>query len=310
VKTAQRTLARLFLRTWAPSFFVTLFVLGSAGWLVLLGAEVMRSGMRPTPLGLLALAAGFLPQLICWLVPIAAGVAVVGTLADWSCGGQWLGMKAAGLGGRSLWPSVTWLSLAVAMAVALAGHLGVPSNQAWVQQVLLEEALPMPGRVVALGPVRLQAEEASASGLKGVQVTSEAWRGQAAGGRLEGALLSLSGGGFESCEGDVQGTFESAELPLPVLKEPGSHRHPEYQRSIVFKRSSWPVSVVFLLFLCVPAGLGGRSWLPAVALGGHWVLVRVMDHLSPQLGGGIAAWLPTLLLGVFTALIWFRWRDW
>ncbi len=309
MKTAQRTLARHLLRTWTPLFFATLAVLGSAGWLVLLGAEVLRSGMRPTLLGLLALAIGFLPQLISWLVPIAAGVALVGTLSDWRSGGQWVGMMAAGLGGRSLWPGVMVVSLAVAVAVAVAGHLGVPSSQAWVQRVLLEESLPMPGRLVAVGPVRLQAESADAGGIQGVQVATESWRGRARTGRLEGAWLALSGGTFENCKGDLQVAFDRAEIRLPVSRDSGSHRHLEYRRSIVFKRTSWPVSVIVLLLLCVPAGLGGRNWLPAVALAGHWGLVRTMDHLSPQVGGGVAAWLPTLIVGAFTVVVWSRWRD-
>jgi lipopolysaccharide export LptBFGC system permease protein LptF len=309
VKTTQRTLARHLLRTWIPSFFATLVVLGSAGWLALLGAEVLRSGMRPTPLGLFALALGFIPQVVSWLVPISAGVALVGTLADWRKGGQWVGLMAAGLGGRSLCLGVAVISLAVAMAVAGTGHLLAPSSQAWVQRVLLEEALPIPGRRVVVGPVRLQAEAADEAGLREVQVAVESWHGRALTGRLEGAWLSLSSGTFENCEGDLQVAFDHAKIRLPVLRESGSHRHPEYQRSIVFKRSSWPVSVVLLLLLCVPAGLGGRNWLPAVALVGHWGLVRTMDHLSPQLGGWVAAWLPTLVVAAITALVWSRWRD-
>jgi lipopolysaccharide export LptBFGC system permease protein LptF len=307
VKTPQCTLARHFLWTWAPLFFATLAVLGSAGWLVLLGAEVLRSGLQPTPFGLLVFAIGILPQVISWLVPIAAGVALVGTLADWRSGGQWVGMMAAGLGGRSLWPGVVAISLAVAMAVAVADR--VPASQGWVQRVLLEESLPVPGRLVAMGPVKLQAEAAGAEGLQEVQVAVGSWRGRALSGRLEGAWLSLSSGRFENCTGDLQVAFDRAEIRIPLSRDSVSHRHPEYQRSIVFKRTSWPVSVFILLLLCVPAGLGGRNWLPAVALAGHWGLVRTMDHLSPQLGGWVAAWLPTLLVGVFTAVVWSRWRD-
>jgi hypothetical protein len=199
--------------------------------------------------------------------------------------------------------------LAVAIPVAGAGHVLAPFSQAWVQRVLLEEALPMPGRQVALGPVRLQAAATDLGELQEIQVVVESWHGRAAAGRLEGSRLLLFGGAFEDCKGGLQLAFDSAEIRLPLSKKSGSHRHPEYQRSIVFKRSSWPVSVVLLLLLCVPAGLGGRNWLPAVALGGHWALVRTMDHLSPQVGGWVAAWLPTLIVCAVTAVTWSRWRD-
>ena len=307
----HRQLSRHLLASLSLPFVSAMGIMMAAGWVGIVTLELLRSPVSLDWGVLVPLAFGLLPQLWVWLVPMAAVVALVSALQKWRSEGTWEGLQSLGIGGMALLPSVSVLVVVVGLGTSAITHWWAPFGQESVAQILIEEGQPRAGEVLQVGDWAIVADRVLEDRLEGVLAVSSEAALAAREGRLDRAagLLDLGNGELVWWgDGPARMTWESARWRL----EPGrsaSSRHPSYERSIVLKRTSWPVAVGLMLLWAVPATLSGRIGLPLVVFLVFWAMTRTMDHMAGATGAIMAAWLPTFLLALGAFRSWFRWAQ-
>lgn len=305
-----------------------------------LGAvEVLRAPAAPdaAALGALALALG--PVVLGSGLPLAALVGVVAVASQWREEGEWLALRAAGWGGRGLLPGLLTAALMVGASSWILNHQLEPAARSQIRAALREGLRPAPGRVLELGDAAIVADAIEHDPIEGDTMIGLFFAreeaggtlavGSAARGRLVGDALVLEDGVFHAPGEPALGVrFETATVPLElplakvelvertdaslrrlVSRMESSGQNAGYERSILSKRSAWPVASALMVLLAAPLALGGRAWAVAAAVLGYWAAVRGFDHAARSLGGVLAAWSPPGLLAVLTAAVWASWRD-
>ena len=328
-----------FLRRLLAATGAALVALLAVGGIGLGAVEVLRAPAAPdaSALGTLALALG--PVVLGSGLPLAALVGVVAVAGQWREEGEWLALRAAGWGGRGLLPALLTAALAVGASSWLLNHQLEPAARSQIRAALREGLRPAPGRVLELGDAALVADAIESDPVEGDTLVGLffAWEeaggtlavGSAARGRLTDDALVLEDGVFHAPGDPALGVrFETATVPLAlpsarvelvertdaslgklVDRMEAAGKNAGYERSVLAKRSAWPIASALMVLLAAPLALGGRAWAVAVAVLGYWAAVRGFDHAARSLGGLAAAWAPPGLLLALTVAAWASWRE-
>ena len=271
------------------------------------------------------------PMVLGTGLPLAVLAGVLVVLSRWLDEGAWLALQTSGLSGRALLPGLVLLGVAVGGASYALSHHLEPAARSSLREVLRDGLRPVAGRPLDLGAGILVADQVDGERLRGVLFASDGdgLVGTAREARLEAdALVLLEGRAHAPGPPELAVSFEQARVPLSPpgvrveLVERSTERLGElvermeekgrdaaYERAVLTKRTAWPVSAFLLTLLAAPLALRGRSGRAALAVLAYWVLVRVCDGAAGALGGTLAGWAPTAVLGVATLASWLRWRD-
>lgn len=330
----MRTTTRYTIRSVGPALVASVVALGGLGTLVGASLELLRAPARPPPEALPALALASLPLTWSATLPLAAMLGLSAGLWRWRRDGQWATLRASGVGGGALLRPGLPFALALAILVSALTHRVEPAARAATKQALSASLQLVPGRLVSVGPLTLLADAVDGEALRGVSFALEGAEGEVVGGaaragRLTPEALELSGGRLHHPgPPDVQLDFErlrlrlepaerrvelvekgSAELAGLISRMRADGKNAGYEQAVLAKRWSWPVACALLLLACPPLVLGGRPAavvaLPLV----YWSMVRGMDGLARELGGGLAAWAPALALAALVSALWWRWEE-
>lgn len=263
--------------------------------------------------------------------PVGALAGIVGGLRRLREEGAWLGLRAAGFGGRaSLRPIAGIAAIAVVTALALS-HVGEPLARAALRDARVAAAVrvrPVEGRTLAVGPWAIAVEEGAlqfaGSGTIG---SARTWSVQPA---VAGVLVQLGPGRARALDGSFDARFSGLEMPVALAS--GGKVHPSeratpdlvrhiagstpagrdaYERWILWKRTLLPLCLVPLGVAAIPLGLGRR---PVLAITGAqvftvWGVMRVADQWIGAVGPAGAALMVGAVAMAWPIAAWRRWRD-
>jgi lipopolysaccharide export LptBFGC system permease protein LptF len=319
-------LTRHLLVRMLPSLGASLILTVALGALGLVAAQVLAAPARPSGGALLELSLLAVPVIAGIAGPLAVLVGLAAGLSIWRREGAWEALQASGVRGRSLLGGLGGLALLVAGLGLGSAHALEPSCRAEARELLRESLRPVPGRLVQLGPLTLRAEEVSDEGFARLFLAAEGVVGTADRGQLDEDGLRLVRARLLA--GDTLIEVEELHLPLELpgvrielversdaslrgLVERMDRRgaNSGYERSVLLKRSAVPVAMGLLVLAVAPLVLGRRAWMVGGLALLHWGLVRLGDKALALHSAELAAWLPTLLIGVLVGLIWLRWRE-
>jgi lipopolysaccharide export LptBFGC system permease protein LptF len=311
-------------------FWTALFALVVVASVVLSGQFILRAPFSPSPMGVIWVWLGFVPEMIGICAPVALLFAAVTVSRLWTEGGEYRALFTAGLSIRRLLPVVSVTGGVVALGVGLCTHWLAPMGRTQVRAVLSDamSSAAMRARVpVQLGAVWLRVDAVDEGRLSNVVVAAEDWVGWASTGRLENNTLYLDDGRAENLDARWSLQYESAQIPLD-LGRLGIHnfdrsssllfariREREAQgkdssraRLTLHKRTTLPLSAPLLGLLGIPLGRTLRR--PALVTIGVvllvWAMQRTGDHTAASWGAGLSAVTPLGLLSLAVAITWSR----
>ncbi len=317
-----RTATHHLCRQWIGPTSAATAVFAVIGGVGLVAAQLLRAPALPDGAGLRDVLLGAAPVLGEWVLPLGGLAGLVALLVRWRAEGEWLTLRAAGLGGRHLVPPVLACGLAIGGLTLALGHEGAPWGRATLFDVLVHQVSPRAGRATSVGGLTVLPGLSSGEDLHDLFLIYDGGEASLHAHAAIGRIAPDQGLQLEHGQALGEGfglAFETLELPPPQATSrpppsawPGSQlaaSDDPYHQAIGHKRSTWPVAAVLLMLLALPASLSGRAWTVGGAVVGWWVVVRTCDGLAPSLGGLGSALLPLALLGVATAWTWRRWGD-
>ena len=226
-------LSRSFISEWALNGLVALLLLLA----VLLGLQLSRLSpllleLHLSPSLMLKAFALLLPVLLVTCLPLAGLAGLLAVLARWGRDGEWLALRAAGVGRLRLSLVVLPVSLVIGLPVFFLGHQLAPTGLMALEMMIRHEGLGgkisrlEPGRIVEMGSgnVLTVGDIDSAGSYLRPFISMEADQGRytlwAREGRLvDGHRLVFKHGGFEHQAGDEwnRASFDRLELRLDSL---------------------------------------------------------------------------------------------
>jgi lipopolysaccharide export LptBFGC system permease protein LptF len=316
---------------------LSLTVLGLLGVsaLLLAGRALSMSAVLPGASGLAVVLLGSLPAALAAALPVGGLAGAVAAGRGWAEGGDARALAVSGWPPTALLPPVLLLGGLLGAAEATLTHHLEPTGRAAVRQALHAAAGQLslrPGQPLALGEVLLHASAASPAGYTDLFVASGDVVVQASDGAVESTgMLSLTDGGAVSLatEDRWRLSFSTAELALDIprprvelversdssLREliartEADGRSAAYERLVLYKRTTLPLSLPLLTALGLPLGLSGtRPAAAAVAVTlGWWTLTRLCDQGVGALSAPWAAAIPLAALALLAAAVWGRLR--
>lgn len=303
---------------------------------VVAAIRAFQQGFAPSLFDWFWLVAGSIPMALSLALPIGVGVGVSTAVSRWVGEGAWDGLRAAGHGGRKLVPAVLLIGgIACLATLALTAWLE-PTLRAELRGHWTRSVVPtlQPGRFVDLGDavvwpaavVHGQAQRVfyAAPGIYGMAQTLDVHQ------TPNGREVALSDGMLVDAAGRWQLKFDTWNRPLADVAAPrvelgerstadllrvaerteADGRNASYERSVLYKRFLYPLTVLFIALAGLPIGAQSRSalWLGGLIVG-HLLVVRVGDQLASAIGPWSAASAGTAFVALVTAGLWLRWRD-
>lgn len=318
-----------------PPLSLTVLGLVGASVLLLSGQLLGQSAVQPSLPGLLAILFWALPSAAAVALPVGALVGTTSAGRSWREGGELRALEVSGLSSRQLLCPALALGLLLCFGEAFLTHHLEPHGRATIRRVLhaaIGDLTLRPGQPLSLGSTLLHARSVGPAGYEGLFVASGDTVIQAASGIVgDAGTLQLQDGGVVGVAPNTYWklAFGSAALVLDVptprvelVERPGPSlraligrteadgRSAAYERLVLYKRTSLPLSLPLLAALGLTLGLRGARPGPA-AVGvvlGWWTLTRLCDQSVQLLGPVWSAAVPLLVLAAATAASWARLR--
>lgn len=295
--------------------------------------EVLGGPITPGLRTWCAVVAGAVPAAWSMALPAAALVGTVAGLSRWVEQGGWTGLRAAGIGGRSLVPALVAVGFAAALPTLGMTTWGEPWVRRLVRRLASDDvAVELRAGPVAVGEIELWPARMNDGTAEEVFLAGRSVVGVARSARIEvdpEPRLVLSDGRIASTTSSWRMSFRrwkkplrvephriempertTSELAEQVRRTRAAGRDASYEQAVLLKRALHPVAVLLLPVSAAPIATMKRPGLGLAAIGiGYLVAVRLGDHLAAGAGAVLAAAVGPVFVAVVGAVLWARWGD-
>jgi lipopolysaccharide export LptBFGC system permease protein LptF len=296
---------------------------------------LVQTPVVPSLRGVVAIAAGLLPEVAAMMLPVALFFATVGLARRWADAGDLGALFAVGMGGRRLLPILVLVGSLGGLMAGVLSHGVAPAGRRLARRTIAQAGSTLSlqaGRPTWIGGTLVMAEQTESSQLRSVFV--------AQGDVVATAPLAIvtSQGVVELQGGSARGLgeaewslrFERLRIPLR-MPPPRSHsfdmsggrlaalisrmerqgRSPHAERLVLLKRTTLALGTPLLVVLALPLGAGTRWGLPGAVgtIVSLWGIQRMGDHMAATWGALPSAVLPLLVLALGAAIAWRAWAP-